>query len=177
VAEIRRELGVRTVFNLLGPLANPALARHQIMGVYAARWVRVLGEVLNQLGALHAFVVHGDGLDEIAVTGTTQLTEVREGKVESYEIAPGDMGLRRWELRELEGGDPARNARILREVLGGQKGAPRDAVLANSAAALVAGRAADSLREGVGIAADSIDRGGAAEKLESLVRISRGARR
>jgi len=177
VAEIRRELGVRTVFNLLGPLANPALARHQIMGVYGARWVPVLGRVLNQLGSVHAFVVHGDGLDEIAISGTTQLTEVRDGKVDSYQIEPGDIGLRRWELRELEGGEPARNARILRDVLGGHKGAPRDAVLANSAAALVAGRAANSLREGVAIAADSIDRGRAAEKLESLVRFTRGAQR
>ena len=177
VAEIRRELGVRTVFNLLGPLANPALARHQIMGVYAPRWVPVLGKVLKELGSVHAFVVHGDGLDEIAISGATQLTEVRNGTIESYQIEPGDMGLRRWEIRELEGGDPARNARILRDVLGGQKGAPRDAVLANSAAALIVGRVADSLREGVAIASDSIDKGGAAEKLESLVRVTRRARR
>jgi anthranilate phosphoribosyltransferase len=170
VAEIRRELGVRTVFNLLGPLANPALARHQIMGVYAPHWVRVLGEVLNRLGAQHAFVVHGDGLDEIAVTGTTQLSEVRGGTVDSYEISPADLDLRRWEIRDLQGGDPGRNARILRDVLSGQKGGPRDAVLANSAAALVIGRAADSLRHGVRLAAECIDRGGASDKLEALVR-------
>jgi anthranilate phosphoribosyltransferase len=170
VAEIRRELGVRTIFNLLGPLANPALARHQIMGVYGPHWVRVLGEVLSQLGAVHAFVVHGDGLDEIAVTGATQLSEVRAGTVDSYEISPGDLDLKRWEIRDLQGGDPERNARILRDVLSGQKGGPRDAVLANSAAALVVGRAADSLRHGVRLAAECIDRGGASDKLEALVR-------
>jgi len=175
VAGIRRELGVRTVFNLLGPLANPAGARRQVMGVYEARWVPVIAGVLAALGAEHAFVVHGEGLDEIAVTGMTHVCEVKGGSVERFSIVPEDIGLGRWERAAIAGGDPPENARILREVLAGRKGAPRDAVLANAAAALVAGDAAPDLRSGVGLAAASIDRGAAAEKLSRLVAVSRGA--
>jgi anthranilate phosphoribosyltransferase len=172
VAEIRRELGMRTVFNLIGPLANPALARHQLMGVYEAHWVPILGKVLLSLGAEHAFVVHGEGQDEIAVTGLTEVCEVKGGSVQSYELQPGDLGLQQWEVRELLGGDAPRNAAILRDVLGGQKGAPRDAVLANAAAALVAGQAAATLRDAVRLAAESIDRAAARGKLEALVKMS-----
>jgi anthranilate phosphoribosyltransferase len=175
VAGIRRELGVRTVFNLLGPLANPAGARRQVMGVYEARWVPVIAGVLAALGAEHAFVVHGEGLDEIAVTGMTHVCEVKGGSVERFSMVPEDIGLGRWERAAIAGGDPPENARILREVLAGRKGAPRDAVLANAAAALVAGDAAPDLRTGVGLAAASIDRGAAAEKLSRLVAVSRGA--
>ncbi len=175
VAGIRRELGVRTVFNLLGPLANPAGARRQVMGVYEARWVPVIAGVLAALGAEHAFVVHGEGLDEIAVTGMTHVCEVKGGSVERFSMVPEDIGLGRWERAAIAGGDPPENARILREVLAGRKGAPRDAVLANAAAALVAGDAAPDLRAGVGLAAESIDRGAAAEKLSRLVAVSRGA--
>ncbi len=172
VAEIRRELGVRTVFNLLGPLANPALTKHQVMGVYDGHWVPILGQVLRELGAVHAFAVHGEGLDEISVSGTTQVAEVRDGSVRCYEIRPEELGLSRWELSELTGGDAAHNASILRDVLGGQKGAPRDAVLANAAAALVVGQAAATLLEGIHLAADSIDRGAGLERLTALVRFS-----
>jgi anthranilate phosphoribosyltransferase len=168
VAGIRRELGVRTVFNLLGPLANPAGARHQVMGVYEPRWVPVIGGVLATLGAAHAFVVHGEGLDEIAVTGMTHVCEVKNGTVERYAMVPEDLGLRRHPEAEIAGGDAERNARILRDVLDGQKGAPRDAVIANAAAALVAAGAARDLKEGVGIGAASIDRGAAANKLRLL---------
>ncbi len=175
VAGIRRELGVRTVFNLLGPLANPAGARRQVMGVYEARWVPVIAGVLAALGAEHAFVVHGEGLDEIAVTGMTHVCEVKGGSVERFSMVPEDIGLGRWERAAIAGGDPPENARILREVLAGRKGAPRDAVLANAAAALVAGDAAPDLRAGVGLAAESIDRGAAAEKLSRLVAVSSGA--
>jgi anthranilate phosphoribosyltransferase len=175
VAGIRRELAVRTVFNLLGPLANPAGARHQVMGVYEPRWVPVIGGVLAALGAAHAFVVHGEGLDEIAVTGMTHVAEVRDGKVERFTIVPEDVGLARWQRADLVGGDPALNARVLREVLAGQKGAPRDAALANAAAALVAGGAATDLSAGVRLAAESIDRGAAAEKLARLVAMTGGA--
>ena len=146
VAGIRRELAVRTVFNLLGPLANPAGARHQVMGVYEPRWVPVIGGVLAALGAARAFVVHGEGLDEIAVTGMTHVADVKDGKVERFAIVPEDIGLARWPRADIVGGDPPLNARVLRDVLSGQKGAPRDAALANAAAALVAGGAAPSPR-------------------------------
>jgi anthranilate phosphoribosyltransferase len=168
VAEIRSELGVRTIFNLLGPLANPAGALHQALGVYDRRWVPQLGRVLQALGAVHAFVVHGDGLDEISVTGPTLVCEVRKGEVRDYEIVPEELGLRRWPLEDLVGGDVARNASILRDVLGGQAGAPRDIVLANAAAALVAGKASDDLKGGVRLAARAIDSGAAAAKLAAL---------
>jgi len=169
VAGIRRELAVRTIFNLLGPLANPAGARHQVMGVYEPRWVPIIGGVLAALGAVHAFVVHGDGLDEISVTGMTHVAEVKDGAVERYCILPEDLGLPRHAETEIAGGDAARNAVILRDVLAGQKGAPRDAVLANAAAALVCAGASRDLRAGVLLAADSIDQGAAAEKLARLV--------
>jgi anthranilate phosphoribosyltransferase len=172
VAPIRRELGVRTIFNLLGPLANPAGARHQVMGVYEPRWVPVIGGVLAALGAAHAFVVHGEGLDEIAVTGMTHVCEVKNGEVERYAMLPEDIGLPRRSEAEIAGGDAERNAVILRDVLSGQKGAPRDAVLANAAAALVCAGAARDLTEGVRIGAESIDRGAAAEKLSRLVAIT-----
>ncbi len=173
VAGIRREMGVRTVFNLLGPLANPAGARYQVLGVYEPRWVPILGGVLAALGAAHAFVVHGEGLDEIAVTGMTHVCEVKNGGFERYAMVPEDIGLPRHPESEIAGGDADRNARILRDVLSGQKGAPRDAVLANAAAALVAAGAAADLKSGVGVAARSIDSGAAAKKLSLLVSASR----
>jgi anthranilate phosphoribosyltransferase len=173
VAGIRRELAIRTIFNLLGPLANPAGARRQVLGVYEARWVPVLGGVLAALGAAHAFVVHGDGLDEIAVTGTTLVAEVSGGSVRTFSLEPEALGLPRWPADALAGGDAAHNARITLDVLSGRKGAPRDAVLANAAAALVAAGAAADLRAGVGVAASAIDRGAAREKLDLLAAASR----
>ncbi len=172
VAGLRRELGVRTIFNLLGPLANPAGARHQVMGVYEPRWVPVIGGVLAALGTAHAFVVHGEGLDEIAVTGMTHVAEVKNGNVERYAMLPEDLGVRRWPAKEIAGGDAPLNARILKDVLSGQKGGPRDAVLANAAAALVAGGAVPDLCAGVRLAAEAIDRGAAAEKLARLAQAS-----
>jgi anthranilate phosphoribosyltransferase len=174
VAGIRRELGIRSIFNLLGPLSNPAGARHQVMGVYEPRWVPIIGGVLATLGARHAFVVHGEGLDEIAVTGMTHLSEVKDGTVERFTMLPEDVGLRRWSKQEIAGGDADQNARILSDVLSGQRGAPRDAVLVNAAAALVAGGAADDLTEGVRVGADAIEGGAALHKLERLRALSRG---
>ncbi|HEY8206171.1 MAG TPA: anthranilate phosphoribosyltransferase [Myxococcaceae bacterium] len=171
-AAIRRELGLRTVFNLLGPLANPALARHQVMGVFDARWVPVLGKVLSALGARRAFVVHGDGLDEISTAGSTHVAEVRGDSVETYEISPESLGLRRSTVADIAGGDAEHNARMIRDVLGGQEGAAADAVVANAAAALVAGHAASSLREGVDVARASIKSGAATQKLNDLTRMS-----
>jgi anthranilate phosphoribosyltransferase len=175
VAGIRRELGVRTVFNLLGPLANPAGARHQVLGVYEPRWVPVVGGVLAALGAAHAFVVHGEGLDEVAVTGMTHVCEVKAGEVDRYAVLPEDLGLPRHTEAEIAGGDASRNAEILRDVLHGQKGGPRDAVLANAAAALVCAGAAADLPEGVRVATEAIDRGAAADKLARLVAATRPA--
>jgi anthranilate phosphoribosyltransferase len=169
VAGIRRELGVRTVFNLLGPLANPAGARHQVMGVYEPRWVPVIGGVLAALGSAHAFVVHGEGLDEIAVTGMTHVAEVKDGHVERYAMRPEDMGLPRHDIAEIAGGDAERNARILIDVLEGQQGGPRDAVLANAAAGLVCAGAAKDLADGVRVGARAIDGGGARDKLTRLI--------
>jgi anthranilate phosphoribosyltransferase len=172
VAGLRRELGVRTVFNLLGPLANPAGARHQVLGVYEPRWVPIVAGVLAALGAVHAFVVHGEGLDEIAITGMTHVCEVKGASVDRFAMVPEDIGLPRHPEREIAGGDAERNARILRDVLSGQKGAPRDAVLANAAAALVCTDAAKDLPEGVRVAERSIDGGAAADKLARLVAAS-----
>jgi anthranilate phosphoribosyltransferase len=174
VAGIRRELGVRTIFNLLGPLANPAGARHQVLGVYEPRWVPIIGGVLAALGAAHAFVVHGEGLDEIAVTGMTHVCEVRAGECERYAMVPEDFGLRRHAETEIAGGDADRNARILADVLAGQQGGPRDAALANAAAALVAAGAASDLRGGVRLGAEAVDSGAASEKLARLVAVTRG---
>ncbi len=173
VASIRRELGVRTIFNLLGPLANPAGARHQVMGVPEPRWVPIVGGALAILGAVHAFVVHGEGLDEIAVTGMTHVAEVKDGAVERYAMVPEDLGLARHPEAAIAGGDATLNAAILRDVLGGQRGGPRDAALANAAAALVCAGAAPDLRAGVRLAAEAIDRGAAAEKLRRLVEVTR----
>ncbi len=172
VAGLRRELAFRSVFNLLGPLANPAGALHQVMGVYEPRWVPVIGGVLATLGARHAFVVHGEGFDEVTVTGMTHLCEVKDGACDRYAVLPEDLGVRRWAREELAGGDAALNAAILTDVLSGQKGAPRDAVLVNAAAALVAGGAADDLPAGVRRAAEAIDAGAALEKLGQLRTLS-----
>jgi len=169
VAPVRKELGVRTVFNLLGPLVNPAGARHQVLGVYEARWVPVLGGVLSALGAIDAFVVHGDGLDEVSVTGVTEFARVQKGRVETGTVAPEALGLARWTMKDLVGGDATHNARMLRDVLEGQKGGPRDAVLANAAAGLVVAGSATELAEGVKRAAQAIDSGQARKKLEALI--------
>ena len=175
VAGIRRELGIRSIFNLLGPLANPAGAQYQVMGVYEPRWVPIIGGVLAALGARHAFVVHGEGLDEIAVTGMTHVAEVKDGNVDRFAMVPEDVGLRRWDRREIAGGDAERNAAILSDILSGQQGAPRDAVVVNAAAALVAAGAARDLPDGVRVAARALDQGAALEKLQRLRALSNGA--
>ncbi|MCX5732418.1 MAG: anthranilate phosphoribosyltransferase, partial [Deltaproteobacteria bacterium] len=144
------------------------------MGVYEPRWVPIIGGVLAALGSVHAFVVHGEGLDEIAVSGTTQVAEVVGGEVRTFTLVPEDLGVGRWPAGALAGGDSEYNARVTREVLSGQAGAPRDAVLANASAALVAAGAAPDLRAGVRLAAEAIDRGAARQKLDLLVAASRG---
>src|SRR5438128_7441084 len=170
VMPARREIGVRTVFNLLGPLTNPAGANAQVIRVYAAALTEPLARVLAELGTIRAFVVHGRAnLDEISNTGESQISEVHEGVVRSSRVRPEDFGLPRATIRDLRGGDRGENAQIIRLVLGGEPGPRRDIVLMNAAAALVAGGKARDLKEGVGMASQSIDSGAAASKLAALV--------
>ncbi|MGA2388860.1 MAG: anthranilate phosphoribosyltransferase [Candidatus Sulfotelmatobacter sp.] len=169
VQKIRRELRLRTVFNLLGPLTNPAHASGQVVGVYALDLVEKLAEALSMLGLRRALVVHGlDGLDEITITGPTRVAEAREGSVRSYEVDPEQFGMKRSTLAEISGGDVVENARIIRDVLSGKKSPCRDVVLLNSAAALVAAGRANHLAEAIPAAAGSIDSGAAAAKLNAL---------
>ncbi len=169
----RREMGIRTVFNLLGPLTNPASANAQVIGVAAASLTEPLARVLAELGTHRAFVVHGaDGLDEISNTGDSQLSEVREGTVRTFSVRPEDFGLARASIADLRGGDREQNAQIIRELLAGAPGARRDIVLMNAAAALVAGGRARELREGVEHAARSLDSGAARDRLERLIAFS-----
>ena len=173
VAGPRVELGVRTIFNLLGPLANPAGVRRQLMGVFDARWIEPLARVLGRLGSERVWVVHGaDGLDELSITGPSEVAEWRDGTLHRFTVTPEDAGLERARIEELKGGDPEHNAEAIRALLDGARGAFRDAVLLSAAAVLVvAGRAGD-LREGAAVAAQAIDSGRAREVLERLVRIT-----
>lgn len=164
----RREIGIRTVFNVLGPLTNPAGASHQVIGVYDPRLVEPLAHVARALGAEHAFVVHGDGLDELTTTGSSLIAEVREGRVRTFQLVPEEVGLARTSRVALRGGDAHWNAQIALDVLRGTPGPCRDVVLLNAAAALVAAGAAEDLREGICRAASAIDSGEAAAKLEAL---------
>jgi anthranilate phosphoribosyltransferase len=170
VQPARRELRLRTVFNLLGPLTNPANASAQVVGVYSDDLVEKLAEALSMLGLRRAMVVHGcDGLDEITIGGTTRVAEVRDGQVRTYEVTPEEFGLKRAPIESISGGDAAENARIIQEVLAGKKSPCRDVVLLNAAATLVAAGRANLLSEAMPMAAKSIDSGAARSKLESLV--------
>jgi anthranilate phosphoribosyltransferase len=176
VQTARRELRLRTVFNLLGPLTNPARATCQVVGVYSADLVEKLAEALSMLGLHRALVVHGsDGLDEITITGPTRVGEVREGQVHTYEVTPEEFGLQRATLEEISGGDAAHNATLIREVLAGKKSARRDVVLLNAAAALVAAGRANHLRDAVPLAAHAIDCGAAEQKLQALLEFSKSS--
>jgi anthranilate phosphoribosyltransferase len=173
VQSVRRELRLRTVFNLLGPLTNPAGASAQVVGVYSLDLVEKLAEALSMLGLHRALVVHGlDGLDEITITGPTRIAEVREGNVRSYEVTPEEFGIKRAQLEDISGGDAEANAAIIREILAGSKSARRDVVLLNAAAALVAAGRADHLGNALPLAAQSIDSGAAAAKLDALVQFT-----
>ncbi len=174
VAPVRRALGVRTVFNFLGPLTNPAAAGRQLMGVSSADHLEVLAGALARGGSTHAFLVHGhDGMDEISMTAPTTVVEVISGRVgKSYIIEPETLGLVRCEIGDLAGGDPVDNALLTRKVLDGLRGGPRDAVLANAGAALYVAGKARSTEEGVGLARASIDSGRAARALDGLVEIT-----
>ena len=173
VQGVRRELKMRTMFNLLGPLTNPARASGQVVGVYSLDLVEKLAEALSMLGLRRALVVHGlDGLDEITITGKTRIAEAREGSVRSYEVEPEEFGMEPATLQEIAGGDAEENAEIIRAVLGGEKSARRDVVLLNAAAALVAAGRAEHVAQAIPIAAKSIDAGAAAAKLAALVQFS-----
>jgi anthranilate phosphoribosyltransferase len=176
VAGTRSELGTRTIFNLLGPLANPGRVTRQVVGVFAAHWVRPLAETLGRLGATHAWVVHGtDGLDELSTTGETLVAEWHQGRVREFRVSPEDAGLKRANPVLLKGGDATENAEALTALLAGDPSAYRDIVLLNAAAAfVVAGRAPD-LKAGAALAATTIDSGAARAKLAQLVAISTGA--
>jgi anthranilate phosphoribosyltransferase len=170
VQPARRELRLRTVFNLLGPLTNPANASAQVVGVYSESLVEKLAQALQMLGLKRSLVVHGsDGLDEITISGPSKIAELRDGRVRAYEITPEEFGLRRSSMAEISGGDVEDNARIIRAILGGQKSARRDVVLLNSAAALIAAGRVDSIAQALPLAAESLDSGAARDKLEKLV--------
>ena len=177
VAGVRKELGLRTIFNVLGPLTNPAFARRQVLGVYNERLVDVVARVLAALGAIHALVVHSrDGLDEISVSAPTFVCEVRGGEVRAYEVTPEELGVGRHPLEALAGGDARANAQIAREILqGNANGAKHDVVAANAGAALYVAGAASSIREGVALAKESIASGRALAKLQQLVSESNAA--
>ena len=170
---VRRELAARTVFNVLGPLTNPAGARAQVMGVYSPELVPVIADVLAQLGARRAFVVHGaGGIDELSPVGPNLVCEVVDGDVRQREIDPLELGIARCDPAELRGGTPAENAQRIREVFEGGNGGRRSAILLNAAGAIAAGGHATDLKEGIGLAREAIDSGAAAERLEALVAFS-----
>ena len=170
---MRAELGVRNIFNLLGPIANPAGVKHQIVGVYSWQWVEPVAQVLAKLGAEHVWVVHGhDGLDELTTTGSTDVAEVKDGKVTVFEITPQDAGLPPAKLSDLKGGDAAYNAAAIRALLDGKRGPVRDIVLLNAAAALLVGGKVGDLRAGVAMAERSIDSGAAKQSLAKLVEVT-----
>jgi anthranilate phosphoribosyltransferase len=170
---VRREIGIRTIFNLLGPLTNPAGAQCQVVGVYDPLLTDIIAKVLFNLGSIHAFVVCGeDGLDEITLTDETRVTELKGGNIKTYHIKPEDFGFERCTLEELKGGNPDDNARIILDILEGKKGPQRDVVLLNAAAAITAGGKARNLDEGVAFARGAIDSGEALKKLEALKKIT-----
>ena len=172
----RREMGVRTVFNLLGPLTNPAGAPHQLVGVFEARWLEPLAAVLARLGSRHVLVVHSeDGLDEISVAAPTRVAELRDGRVSSYRITPEDLGLRRHPIDDLRVADVQGSLSLIRRIFAGEPGAARDLVIANAGAAIYAADLAPDLGDGVRRAAEVIDSGEAGDRLDRLIAFSRAA--
>jgi anthranilate phosphoribosyltransferase len=169
----RKEMGIRTVFNILGPLTNPAGADRQVLGVFSDTLTEPLAKVLANLGARRAFVVHGeDGLDEITSTDRTRVSELKDGSVRTYSIGPEEFGLEKADKNDLAGGNADQNAEITKEILKGQKGPKRDIVIMNAAAALVAGEKADTFTDASTMASDAIDSGAAMEKLEEVKKVS-----
>lgn len=172
VGPTRIELGTRTIFNLLGPLANPAGVRRQLLGVFLADWVEPLAQVLKVLGSEAAWVVHGNGLDEITTAGVTRVAELKDGRIRTFEIRPEDAGIAPASLDSLRGGDAETNAAALREVLAGARNAYRDIAVLNAAAALIVAGRAEDLKQGAALAAQSVDTGAAAAVLQRLIEVS-----
>ncbi len=165
----RKEIGIRTIFNILGPLTNPAEAPYELMGVFDKNLTEPLAEALGKLGCKHALVVHGGGLDEIALSGKTKISEYKEGKVKTYEISPIDFGFKISDLEEIKGGTPEENKEIILNILNGkEKGAKREIIILNSAVALFTAEKVDEIKEGIKLAEESIDSGKALEKLNKL---------
>jgi len=169
VAKARKELGVRTIFNILGPLSNPANTKAQLIGVFDEKMMKIFAEVLKNLGSKHVMIVHSDGLDEISLCGNTKICELKNGIIRFYEFNPEDFGFKLCTLDELSGGSIQDNANIIKGILDGNKGPKRDIVLLNSAAALIASDKAKDFKEGLKLAAQSIDSGSAAKKLKELI--------
>ena len=172
-AKVRKELGFRTIFNLLGPLTNPAHAHSQVLGVYDSRWVNPLAEVLRDLGSHRALVVHGfDGLDEITLTSETQVSELKNDDVSAFTIDPKEFGYSLCSAQDLKGGSPEENAETIRGILQGASGPKTDIIVLNAAAAIYVGGKAESIERGILVAANSIGSGAANKKLEELCRVS-----
>lgn len=170
VGPVRKQLGVRTLFNILGPITNPCDLKGQVLGVYDKKLIDVVSKVLVKLGRERAIVMHGsDGLDEITTTGETYVNEIRGNEIESYTITPEEFGIKRASLSEIEGGTPEENAEIIMDILKGKKGPKRDIVVLNSAAALYVGKAVDDLKAGVKLAEKLIDDGAAYKKYKELI--------
>lgn len=172
VGPARVELGTRTIFNLLGPLANPAGVKHQLVGVFSRDWVLPIANVLKELGSENVWVVYGDGLDEMTTAGTSNIAALQNGEITEFEITPEEVGLKRVAFDELKGGDAQHNAAALLRVLEGEAGAYRDIVLLNAGAALVIAGKAKDIKEGIALAAHSIDSGAAKAKLDKLIAVS-----
>lgn len=176
-AGVRKEIGIRTVFNILGPLTNPAGASHQVLGVYSEQLVPVVAGVLAATGTRHSFVVHGHGgMDEVSTAGPALVAEVLDGQVRTFHLDPAELGLAKCELADLAGGSPETNAAVTRRVLTGEKGPRRDTVLLNASLGLVAAGFCSTLPEGLVMAAESIDAGRAYQNLEEMARFTRLAR-
>ncbi len=170
---VRQALGIRTVFNILGPLTNPAQAKRQIIGVFSESLTEKIALVLKELGTKHALVVHGaGGIDEISISGHTKVSELKNGKVKTYEINPEDFGFKKWDLNLVLGADAKTNAEIIKKIFDGEKGPQRDIVLLNSGAAIYISGLADSIQDGIKMAREAIDSGKAKKKLEELIRIT-----
>jgi anthranilate phosphoribosyltransferase len=166
---VRKAIGIRTIFNILGPLSNPANATCQVLGVYDRKLTSIMANVLNMLGLERAFVVYGlDTLDEISITGPTQVSELKSKRIRTYRISPEQYGFKRAKIRDIAGGDAAKNAQIIRSILNGEKGPKRDVVLLNTAYAILASEKARSIKSAINLAGHSIDSGSALEKLNQL---------
>lgn len=165
----RKEIGIRTIFNLLGPLTNPAGATHQLLGVYDLKLTKPIAEALGRLGSKHALVVHGkDGLDEVTTTDRTQISELKNGRIRTYEISPRDLGIKKAKPEDLEGGDPGENAKVAMDILSGEKGPKYDIVILNAGCAIYAADRTDTIKEGIQSAEESLESGAALGKLQLL---------